>query len=718
MKTNIKFKLSIRLLVIALAFIGVTSNVLQGFLSSYHLSQLEVEQNSLINISSVQEASSKVSDALASFKNRQAQVLAAKKTISLDKLNNNSNTSELYQQASVSLNQTIGNNAELKLVIADLDSQYLAAELTDKQIYKTAKGLLLRQVQITQQSLIVDTLLNELDTLIGDISGKVNFKTKKLKRKIKRLLKKETQFEANPALVTRLIDNVRLTTVGKEEKLVGLVNSIQTDILKLSAQVRELINVHSIDAILNLRKNKIDQQIQQINMLVKDLSVSTKGDSVLAEINFKITKKVADFIAVSILSNSSIYELQFQQIKHKTILEKQVIASRIHASSIEATLSELTKSVLTSRDKLVKQSNMQIQSSYQLNLIITASILIALIIAAVYIVISINKPLSKISSALYGIAHGDGDLTQRLNTNGIKEISVIAENFNQFVEKIAHTIKDVDQSSANLFMASNTLKQISTKTRDEINNQQKETDNAAAAMTEMTKAANEIATNANSARSASENALDESSTSNELVKKVAADISLLAEKIEETSHSIVDLEKYSESIGSVLDVIGGIAEQTNLLALNAAIEAARAGEQGRGFAVVADEVRSLASRTQESTIEIENMIKQLQTRAQNSVVAIQDGNKNAQNSAQQASEAVQTIEKVNTAILSISQMNFAIASAAEQQSVVSVEINNNVMAISNISAQTVKGAEDISNSGQNLSEISTQLQHLLSQFKV
>jgi len=228
----------------------------------------------------------------------------------------------------------------------------------------------------------------------------------------------------------------------------------------------------------------------------------------------------------------------------------------------------------------------------------------------------------------------------------------------------------------------------------------------------------EVARNSNSAAVATQEATEQASYGRTLVNETAQTIRELAKEVENASVVIQQLAKDSNDIGSVLDVIKSIAEQTNLLALNAAIEAARAGEQGRGFAVVADEVRTLASRTQQSTQEIHGMIERIQTSANNAVTAMDRGCSQAQRTVDKATEADNALQEIRRAIESINAMNAQIATAAVQQSAVAEEINVNIESINSSSEKTATGSTHVATASEQLSESSVRLQNLVTQFKV
>lgn len=233
-------------------------------------------------------------------------------------------------------------------------------------------------------------------------------------------------------------------------------------------------------------------------------------------------------------------------------------------------------------------------------------------------------------------------------------------------------------------------------------------------MTEMTASSQEVA---NSAAGAAQDADAQSKSGVKIVNHAIGSINSLADEIEKTAKVTQSLVENSETIGSVLDVIKGIAEQTNLLALNAAIEAARAGEQGRGFAVVADEVRTLASRTRDSTTEIQNIIEKLQSRANQAASVMQNSREKARDSVAQAEEAGSVLQEISTAIANIDCLNAQIATAAEEQTSVAEEMNRNIVSISDIAEETVAGAAELASSSQDLSKLASDLQAEVSQFK-
>jgi methyl-accepting chemotaxis protein len=331
---------------------------------------------------------------------------------------------------------------------------------------------------------------------------------------------------------------------------------------------------------------------------------------------------------------------------------------------------------------------------------------------------SVVGPLRAAATALHDIAEGEGDLTRRLEVHGRDEVTYLATGFNAFVDKIEALVRRVTRSVEQLGEAARKMSSVTSETGEGVACQQAETAHAATAMGQMTATAQEVAQSAGEAARAARDAEQETQHGREVVGATIESIRSLATEIEQSARVIEKLEADSAAIGTVLDVIRSIAEQTNLLALNAAIEAARAGEQGRGFAVVADEVRSLAARTQESTAEVQGLIEQLQGGARDAVQVMEQSRERAHASVDQVAGAGSSLTSIERAVSTINDMNDRIASAAEQQSQVCVEVNRNVVAISEVSERSAEGAGELTASATQLAELAAQLEGLVDQFKV
>lgn len=325
-----------------------------------------------------------------------------------------------------------------------------------------------------------------------------------------------------------------------------------------------------------------------------------------------------------------------------------------------------------------------------------------------------SPPLTDLALKLQDIAGGQGNLRARMEVKGKSEFAWLASSFNSFVKKIARTVDEISSNSDRLTSASRQLLDISQETEQGVQKQQAETTQVATAMEEMTATVQEVARNAVNASKAAANVDVEAGSGKQVVDEAVQAINSLASEVQSAADVIHELEADSENIGQVITVIQGIAEQTNLLALNAAIEAARAGEQGRGFAVVADEVRTLASRTQNSTEEIQQTVERLLARARDAVKVMEHGQMQATTSVEQAASAGEVLARINAQIGTINDMNNQIASTADEQSSVAEEINRN---ISMVSEQTAQGAGNTSEACRQLLELASQLKSTVSSFK-
>ncbi|MDO6541881.1 methyl-accepting chemotaxis protein [Photobacterium sanguinicancri] len=331
---------------------------------------------------------------------------------------------------------------------------------------------------------------------------------------------------------------------------------------------------------------------------------------------------------------------------------------------------------------------------------------------------AVLAPLRRLTVTMNDIASGEGDLTQRVAVESKDEIGELASAFNQFTSKIQHTIRDVTSIVQSVREESHNIHKESEAILVAVTEQQNESAQVATAVHEMSATSDSVSSHANEAAEATRVANNESEAAKETLGFTVSSIHQLANEIESSSAVVSNLERDVGNIASILDVIRGIADQTNLLALNAAIEAARAGEQGRGFAVVADEVRSLASKTQSSTGEIQVMIERLQQGANEAVSAMELSRESGTRTVDQANSANESLNAIGQSIEVINEMNLQIATAATQQSQVSEDVNQNIQAIADKSQAMLDKVQSTEQSFEQLANECEQLDRLIHQFKV
>lgn len=339
------------------------------------------------------------------------------------------------------------------------------------------------------------------------------------------------------------------------------------------------------------------------------------------------------------------------------------------------------------------------------------------IIIAFFMVRMVTVPLNEVVHAFEDLAEGEGDLTRRLRAEGKSEMAIMSDGFNRFANKVQNLVAQVAESVQNLSLMVKDVSQIVNQTQQGSQQQREQTEQVATAINQMTATMHDVSSKANLAADLAQQADDNSKSGQSVVIDTISSINELASEIEAGANVINELENGAEAIGSVLDVIRGIAEQTNLLALNAAIEAARAGEQGRGFAVVADEVRTLASRTQQSTSEIQTMIDNLQFQAHAAVEVISKGQDKAKDTVIKASNAEHALHAITDSVTTINNMNNEIASSSEQQSAVTEVINENVLNISVVADKNASASDKLGQSSKSLARLAEELNNLVMQFK-
>lgn len=386
--------------------------------------------------------------------------------------------------------------------------------------------------------------------------------------------------------------------------------------------------------------------------------------------------------------------------------------------------SEQVNAVLTRllelNNKMALATNQDAEDQYNMafNMVVSLLVIATLltVLFAWLLTRSITLPISQALEAAEEVA--EGNLTRPIKVDGNDEAGRLLAAMAKMQDKLRDTLQRIAGSATQLASAAEELNAVTDESARGLTQQNNEIEQAATAVNEMTSAVEEVARNAVSTSEASRNATTSAGDGRDLVQETVSAIERMSGDVQATATLIGDLANESRDIGKVLDVIRGLADQTNLLALNAAIEAARAGEAGRGFAVVADEVRALAHRTQQSTSEIERMIGSIQAGTEHAVDSMRNSTERAESTLNIAKGAGMSLDTINTAIVEINERNLVIASAAEEQAQVAREVDRNLVNIRDLSVQSATGASQTSAASSELSRLAVDLNAMVGRFRL
>jgi methyl-accepting chemotaxis protein len=508
-----------------------------------------------------------------------------------------------------------------------------------------------------------------------------------------------------------------MSAMGDNVVLLKNAKDVQFPLLQISE--RSLIALDNIkiklsDAVSMGEEEQLQQASQLYTTLKEQLNKAASIDSEIgAEVNDISSQLDSYFQHAYSLSKGMLDE---------TIDFSTVGESSTKMSKLLADLQENLKSFNQRRSQDFLQAFVTVEedteSTNSIGIIIGITTIVLLFAVAIPISLSIKSSLTDIIGSMKNIAEEDGDLTVRITTQNQDEIGDLVFWFNSFIVKLHNAIDQTVGTAKPLAKAADTIRELTHRSQIIFEEQQASAEQSKLSVEEMNQSVERISQNAQQASESAGEATTEANKGFEVVQETVSSISQLADNITDSSTAVNKLEQGSNKVNVVLEVIKGIAEQTNLLALNAAIEAARAGEQGRGFAVVADEVRNLASRTQESTEEINVILDELKSAADDAVSKMELSQNMAENSVTNANLAGDSIQGITTKIVKIDKMNQEIADDTKYQSEVSHSLVKKVSAIQEKTSESNKASAQLDEASSQLSELAGVLETITSQFKV
>ncbi|GIU11829.1 MULTISPECIES: methyl-accepting chemotaxis protein [unclassified Shewanella] len=588
-----------------------------------------------------------------------------------------STTNQTFNRELTKLSALVSNNTELNNVIQTLKSHYTQFNKISNEMIASRETELVTTKKIASQYEDIEIAVDDSASLLLD------------------LIDLEMSEDVVDQEVAANASNLELSFSSIASTSFDLIGS--TDIAKFSTISKEL------DYIVSDTKSKLDY-------------VSNHWDGVVdAKLIEEINTEAAKVFSM-VQSKNSLIALKRQEIELQSRAAVLLTNVEQTAGSVNEQMKVLTTKIETISREISSDAIDNIDSASMRTIVLMLLAILVAIVVSIAVVRPLTRSLDKVNHALNVLA--SGDLTHKLDDSGHDEFAKLSANCNKLVDSLRSLIQGILDRSDQLAAAAEETSAITAQTTVSIQEQKNQVDQVATATTELSSSAQQVNASADEALSQIKAADDESQHMRLIANENKRTILALADEVAKASVVINKVHADSASIGSILDVIRGIAEQTNLLALNAAIEAARAGEQGRGFAVVADEVRSLASRTQDSTQEIQQMIEVLQQGTQEAVSVMDLGRTQASSCVEKTEQASNALESISDAVHRAHDSGTHIAHAAQEQNLVSQQVSEKLEHIAAISEETSTGADQTAQSSHQVAQLAEELQASVKEFKV
>ena len=709
-----RLKTSIRLWIIVLGAVGILSSIIISTVGYTSLSTIKESQSTTYFFNHVKGGLREIQQSLINLSIQQSKILTADSPEDIESYNAHNNRKEFLSHISA-LGSRVENHNELKPFYNELELHATQLIELDKKIEFGSINAISSDLFFERFNTDIKDYVENIQRKIDSLVGKIYLKAKKEERKFKRFIRKS---EGQNVLAYGDVKKQTDTLLSGSYSIISIANNLRLEMLNLVVIANKVIHVSSVDELVSLQKNQALQSLDNSVSMFEKLIVKTeKTPELQNEITeaFEVFNKIGNYLGDH---ERSAFKIKIDKVRAVNDRQKNLSDAIAVFDLMYEDLNNMTHVLYGLEDSVraaVEETSVQ-SKVISLTVSILGTCLLTILCGLIYVWVS--TPLSNVTRALREIVNGDGDLTQRLPDANLKEVHEISEAVNHFIEKIHNIVSDTVASVTKVSGFADQAAKNAETTLGQMSEQNEELSSIQRRMGDMGELTEYIANTSIDVSTNAESADELSKEGKESVTVLSDAVYSLKENISTTFTSIESLAQDSQNVEKVVSVIRDIADQTNLLALNAAIEAARAGEHGRGFSVVADEVRQLAGKTQESTLEIKDIICQLQAGTEDSLRLMKSGEEQIKKDVEIAEEARLRLENITASVSSISQSCADVAKATEKQSAKQKSIGHNITTINKVSSQTKLSAQSTLDTSNSLLDVSKKLSNLMNQFNI
>ncbi|QIT53851.1 methyl-accepting chemotaxis protein [Aquisalimonas sp. 2447] len=710
-----RLQMSIRAMLLGLFGTAIVAALALAAVALLSNARLVATQDYILNeIMPNQVARTEVGNVLGAFGERHADLIAAQNVAALAEATSVEELEQTYRAARGDLGGVEGGDGRARPLAEQLDAGYGALVDADERLEEARRENLELLERIQERVDTMDEHIREVMVEAELMAGQATLRQVRRERDLRQEL--EAVGGDVRALPPMLVEGL----IERGLDVVGLSGAVRVAVAELNGLASDLRLVDDPFMLTSMRRNEIDQQLGLATRSAATIRDSEWADSRQREQAGHLHDIVTELGELMVNDDASVYDLRHQQIALEGEQADALTAVRSATAEMRGAIQDLEEHVTAEAAEAASAAQTAADAGRNTIIIVTLAVIGLLAVFGLRTIQRVLKPLGQMRrqmESMGGAASQTGDLSMRIHTGRDDELGRTADAFNAMMETFQSMIRSIVETADGVQQQSSRLEELSQASRDSGSRQQGETEEVAAAVNEMANTVQEVARNTQHAAELANNGRDAASHGKTVVDETTGSINRLSEAVERAVKVIGDLKGQSDGITKVLSVIQEVSEQTNLLALNAAIEAARAGEHGRGFAVVADEVRTLASRVQTSAREIEEMIEKLQGGADEGVQVMQESRQQAEHSVTQAGEAGAALETLSTTVSEISDMNTQIASAAEEQSATADTINESITRLSDIARENAESNSQVVAANEELARLAGELREMAGRFR-